>query len=79
MRSRTTICLSMTTACDAAAPIARIATLGGLMIAVNSSMPQAPRLEIVNVEPWYSSGRSLRFFAFSASARTSAAISPTDF
>ena len=51
MRSRITTCLSTTTAWELAAPMARIATFGGLMIAVNSSIPQAPRLEIVNVDP----------------------------
>ena len=59
--------------------MARIAAFGGLMMAVNSSMPHAPRLEIVNVLPWYSSGLSVRFFALSASARTSVAMSATIF
>ena len=51
IRSRMTTCPFTTTGRDSAAPTARIAEFGGLMIAVNSSMPQAPRFEIVNVLP----------------------------
>src|SRR5436189_2629 len=57
----------------------QISYVVGLMIAVNASIPHAPRLETVKVEPWYSSGLSLRFFALSASARTSLEISTIDF
>jgi len=51
IRSRTTTWRSTTTGRDYAVPTARMAEFGGLMIAVNSSMPHAPRFEIVNVEP----------------------------
>ena len=57
------------------APIAKIATSGGLMIAVNSSMPNMPRLDTVAVAPVYSSGASLRSRARFASSRESRAIS----
>ena len=38
-------------------PMARIAACGGLMMAMNSSTSYMPRLEMVKVPPWYSSGR----------------------
>src|SRR5437868_3914474 len=40
------------------APTARMALSGGLMMAVNSSTSNIPRLEMVKVEPVYSSGLS---------------------
>ena len=42
------------------APTARIAASGGLITAVNSSMPNMPRLLIEKVAPMYSSGFSFR-------------------
>ena len=46
------------------------------MIGVNASMPNAPRLVIVNVPPCISSGRSRRSRARSIRSRDRAAISP---
>ena len=46
-----TIRASSTTGTSLMAPTARIAASGGLMIAVNSSTPYMPRLEIENVAP----------------------------
>ena len=37
--------------CCEAEPTARMATCGGLMMAVNSSMPNMPRLDMVKVPP----------------------------
>ena len=47
---------------------------GGLIMAVNSSIPQGPRLEIVKVAPWYSSGISFLARARVISSRDSTAI-----
>ena len=63
----------------AMAPTARIAPSGGLITAVNSLMPNIPRLLIEKVAPVYSSGLSLRDRARSASSLTSPAISSSDF
>ena len=49
---------SITTAFASTPPIARIPASGGLMIAVNWSMPNMPRFETENVEPVYCSGVS---------------------
>ena len=48
---------------------------GGLMIAVNWSIPNMPRFETENVAPVYSSGLSLRSRARFASSRASREIS----
>lgn len=55
-------------------PMARMHDCGGLMIAVKWSMPNMPRLEMVNEPPWYSSGLSLPSLARPASALVSAEI-----
>src|ERR1051326_3165780 len=76
---RITSSLSRTTGLADIAPTARIAASGGVMTAVNSSIPNIPRLLIENVAPVYSSGFNLRERARSASSRTSAAIWLSDF
>ena len=49
-------------------PIARMQAWGGFMTAAKLWMPNIPRLETAMVPPWYSSGLSLLFFAFSANS-----------
>ena len=49
-------------------------TWGGLMMAEKLSMPNMPRLEMVNVPPWNSSGFSLLALALPASSLTSSDI-----
>ena len=49
-------CPSLMTGTSLIEPIARIAACGGLMIATNSETSNIPRLLIVKVPPWYSSG-----------------------
>lgn len=39
-------------------PTARIHACGGLITALNDEIPNIPKLEIVNVPPWYSCGLS---------------------
>jgi hypothetical protein len=48
-------------------------------MAANSSMPNMPRLEIVNVPPWYSSGLSLPSRAREARDLVSAEIEARPF
>ena len=45
-------------------PIAIMLDWGGLIIALNSVMPNIPRFEIVIDPPLYSSGNNLFWFAF---------------
>ena len=52
---------SLTTTVGFAVPTAKIAASGGLMIAVNSLMPNIPKFEIEKVAPVYSSGWSFLF------------------
>ena len=59
MRRRTTTAPSNTTGRGSTAPTARMAVSGGLMMAVNCSMPNIPRFETENVAPVYSLGREL--------------------
>ena len=54
--------------------IARIQESGGLRIAVNSSIQNIPRLEIVNVDPSQSAGCNFLFFALAAKSFTSEEI-----
>ncbi len=70
---------SLTTGTSRTAPTARMPASGGLMIAVNRSMPIMPRFDTLNVEPVISCALSPRFFARSARSRTSAAIEPMPF
>ncbi len=70
---------SSTTTFGPSAPTARMAASGGLMIAVNSSMPNIPRLEMEKVLPVYSSGFSFFSRARPASSFTSRAISAIPF
>ena len=63
-----------TTGCSIAAPQARIALLGGLMMAVKLSTPNMPRFEMVKVAPDISSMERPLVRAFSPSARTSPEI-----
>src|SRR5699024_10077943 len=65
---------SRITGSSTAAPTARIAASGGLMMAVKSSIPYIPRLLIENVPPVNSSGCSLPDFARSARSRDSRPI-----
>src|SRR3989442_11071092 len=44
-------------------PTARMAAWGGLTMALKASMPNMPRLLMVNVPPWMSAGRSLPAWA----------------
>merc|ERR1719394_588226 len=55
-------------------PTARMASWGALMMAVNSAIPNIPRLEMVKVPPWNSSSLSLFSLALLASSLTSAEI-----
>ena len=55
-------------------PTARMAAWGALIMAVNSAMPNMPRLEMVKVPPWNSSNFSLFVRARPASSFTSAEI-----
>src|SRR6266699_443844 len=57
---------SRITARSSPAPTARIALCGGLMMAVNSLIPNMPRLEMEKAPPSYSCGFS--FFALARSA-----------
>src|SRR5882762_8129738 len=61
-----TIFPSRATARSSPAPTARIALCGGLMMAVNSLIPNMPRLEMEKAPPSYSCGFS--FFALARSA-----------
>ena len=79
MVRRATTAPSTTTGRWAMRPTARIPASGGLMIAVNSSMSNMPRLETLNVAPVYSSGASRRARARSARAFDSAVISSRPF
>mmetsp|Transcript_19734 Transcript_19734/g.62777 ORF Transcript_19734/g.62777 Transcript_19734/m.62777 type:complete len:345 (-) Transcript_19734:516-1550(-) len=62
------------TACFTPVPTAMIAAWGGLMMALNSVTPNIPRLEMLKVPPWYSSGVSRFSRALLASSLTSAEI-----
>ena len=53
-----------------AAPTARMPACGVLTIAANWRTPKLPRLEMVKVPPWYSSGASFPARAFSTSDLT---------
>ena len=66
---------SIDTTRSAIRPTARMATWGGIMIAVNASTPNIPRLLIVKVPPAISPGRNLPLRARSVRSRRSAAIS----
>src|SRR6185295_7901417 len=61
--------LSSTAGFFSSFPTVRIAAWGGLMIAVNCSMPNMPRFETVNVAPDSSGGVTDLSRTFSASAR----------
>ena len=69
---------SRATARGSTAPTARIATCGGLMIALKSLTPNMPRLDTVNVPPPSSGGVIEPSRTRSASVRVSRAISPSD-
>jgi hypothetical protein len=68
----------LTTGSRRAAPIARMAACGGLMIAPNSSVPNMPRLVTVSVPPSSSSCRRLPALARSTRSRTAAASAEID-
>ena len=74
MRWPTTIRSSCTTGFFTVAPTARMAALGGLMMAVNRSTPIMPRLEMQNVPPVNCSGLSFLALASPASSRASTLI-----
>ena len=65
---------SRTTGTSRIPPMARMQALGGLMMAVNSAMPNMPRFEVVKVEPAYSLGSSAPSLARAARSRVSAPI-----
>ncbi len=54
--------------------MARIAPCGGLITASNCVMPYMPRLEMLKLPPWYSSGFSLPSRARAARSFISAEI-----
>lgn len=54
-----------------APPTARIAAWGGLIMAAKVLMPNMPKLLMVKVPPWYSSGASFLARAFSTRPLTS--------
>ena len=60
-------------------PTVRIAACGGLMIAVNCSMPNMPRFETVKVPPESSGGVTVLSLTLPITARASRAIWPSDF
>ncbi len=74
MRVRAWMDPSTTTGFSLIAPTARMVAAGGLMTAVNSSIPYIPRFETVKVAPWYSSGASFFSRARAISSRLSSAI-----
>ena len=78
MRVRTVTSPSRTTGFGFIAPTPRIAACGGLITGTMRSMPYMPRLETVNVPAESSGGVILPSRTFSASARVSRAISPSD-
>lgn len=59
-------------------PTAKMAPWGGLITALNSEIPNIPRLLIVNVPPWNSSGANLLSLARVAKSLTFAEISVSD-
>ena len=61
------------------APTARIAAWGGLITAMNESMPYMPRLLTVSEPPVYSAGLSERLRARSARSRASAEMADSPF
>ena len=61
------------------APTARIAEPGGLMMAVNSSMPYEPRLLTVKPAPSYSAGASAPDRARATRSASSVSIATSDF
>ena len=74
MRGRTTTWPSTATGVSSTPPTARMPASGGLMIAVNSWIPNMPRLDTEKVAPVYSSGFSFFSRARPASSRTSPPI-----
>ena len=74
----TTIWPCFTTGLFTVVPTARIAALGGLMMALNFVTPIMPRFETQNVPPVYSAGASFLFLARLPSAFASVLIAKTD-
>jgi hypothetical protein len=78
--SRATILpLSSTTGLFSSLPTVRMAACGGLMIAVNCSMPNMPRFDTVNVPPDSSGGVTVLSLTLPITSRASRAIWPSDF
>lgn len=71
----TTGCPSFTTTSYSPAPTAKIPAYGGFIIALNSFVPNIPRLEIVKVPPWNSYGCNLFSLALFARSLVVLAIS----
>src|SRR5271166_4558542 len=74
---RTTICPSTATTRSTIFATARIAACGGVMMAVNASTSNIPRLLTVNVPSLMSAGRNFPPRARSESSRRCVAISPS--
>mmetsp|Transcript_8098 Transcript_8098/g.50091 ORF Transcript_8098/g.50091 Transcript_8098/m.50091 type:complete len:300 (+) Transcript_8098:633-1532(+) len=70
---------SRSTTCGRPAPTAMMQACGGLMMALNCPMPNIPKLEMLKVPPWNSSGRSFPARAREARSFTSRDISSTVF
>src|SRR3974377_1322500 len=70
---------SVSTGARRVEPTARMVACGGLMMAENSRTPYMPRLDMALAPPWYSFGINFLARARSASSRTSAEITVSDF